>query len=101
MFWFALFPAITLAVYVLVIRPKLKEFRVAADIIAKIDAAGVSRWQKLKLWLLGQKTWLAGCVGVLVTVLPGALDGLHLVDWSAFFAEDVALKISGASRSTG
>ncbi len=96
MFWFALFTAASLAVYLVVIRPKLKEFRLVAGILDKIDEAGLSRWQKFKLRLLGQKTWLSGAVGVFVTVLPGALENLHLVDFSAFFAEGVALKISGA-----
>ncbi|ACK51974.1 hypothetical protein Msil_3064 [Methylocella silvestris BL2] len=96
MLWFALLTAASLAVYFLFIRPKLKEFRVIAGILDKIDEAGLSGWQKFKLRLLGQKTWLSGAIGVFVTVLPGALDNLHLVDFSAFFAEEVALKISGA-----
>ncbi|PNG25517.1 hypothetical protein [Methylocella silvestris] len=96
MIWFALFSTASLAVYFLLIRPKLKEFRLIAGILGKIDEAGLSGWEKFKLRLLGQKTWLSGAVGVFVTVLPGALENLHLVDFSAFFAEGVALKISGA-----
>ncbi len=95
MFWFVITALASLGVYFGVIRPKLKEFRTAADILAKIDSAGLTQWQKLKLWSLGQKTWFSGAAGVLVTVLPDALDRLHLVDFSAFFTQEIALKISG------
>ncbi len=95
MFWFALFSGATIAVYLAVIRPQLAQFRATAGILAAIDAAGLARWQAIRLRLLGLKTWFFGCLGILVTVLPAALESLHLVDWTTFFTPEVALKISG------
>lgn len=107
MIWFALFTAATLAVYFFVVRPKLKEFRLTAGILDHLDDFALAGWQRVRLRLLGLKTWLLGCLGVLVAALPqlldgiahvapGALESLHLVDFSAFFAPEIALKISGA-----
>jgi hypothetical protein len=96
MFWFLLVSVASFGVFFGIVLPELQKFRVTADIIAKIETDGVTRWQKIKLWLLGLKTPLSGLIGVLVTALPGALEQLHLVDFSAFFTADIALKISGA-----
>ncbi|PNG26994.1 hypothetical protein [Methylocella silvestris] len=107
MFWFALFSAATLAVYFSIIRPKLKQFRLTTGIIDELDDYALAGWARIKLRVLGLKTWILGVAGIGVAALPqlldglahiapGALESLHLVDFSAFFAPEVALKISGA-----
>lgn len=94
MIWFALASVAGFGVYLFVIRPKLRQFRFIGGIFDQIDAAGASRWNKFKLWLLGQKTPISGLIGVFVTTIPGVLEQLHLIDFSAFVTPDLALKIS-------
>ncbi|WP_395664552.1 hypothetical protein [Methylocella sp.] len=95
MTWFALVLAAGVAVYMFVIRPKLREFRATAG-VAEAASAASSGWARLRLRLLGLKTCLFGAAGVLTAALPGALEQLRLVDFSAFFSADTALKISSA-----
>ncbi len=96
MFWFVLATVASFGVFFGIVWPQLQKFRAVADIVGKIEADGATRWQKIRLWLLGLKTPLSGLIGILITTLPDALVNLHLVDFSAFFTPDLALKISGA-----
>lgn len=96
MLWFVFATVSSLIVYLWVIRPKLVEFRIIAGILAKIDADGLSLWQRIKLRLLGTKTTILGMAGVLITALPGLLDELHLIDFNAFLSSGTALKIGSA-----
>jgi hypothetical protein len=95
MIWFALATIAGFGVYLGVIRPKLRQFRIVASVADKIDASGATGGERVKLWLLGQKTVISGMIGVFVTTMPGILDQLHLIDFSMFVTPDLALKISG------
>lgn len=87
---------LSLIIYLWILRPKLVEFRLVAGIFSKIDSEGLSLWQRVKLRLLGMKTTILGMVGVLVTALPGLLDELRQVEFSAFLSSSAALKIASA-----
>lgn len=94
--WFVMLTAVSCIVYIFVIRPKVREFRSIADIRDRLESAELRPFVKFKLRLLGLKTWSVAAAGVFVTALPGMLETLRLVDFSAFFTPEIALKISGA-----
>ena len=107
MIWlsFALLAALVV-VYLFVIRPKILEFRAAAGIVEQLDGYALKGGKRLKVRLHGLKTWLLGVVGVVAAALPqildalthqapGILEQLRLVDFTAFFSPEVALKVSG------
>lgn len=96
MLWLILSLAALAGVYAFVIRPKLREIRVVAGVFDQLDDYALKGWSRLSLRLQGLKTWSLGVAGVVVAALPGALEQLHLVDFSAFFPPETALKISGA-----
>ena len=88
------FLAAWIALYVLVIRPKLVAFRYTAGIYAKIDVAEAAGRSKIMLWLKGAKVAIIGFVvssSPVLAVLYGQISGL---DWSQFVSSEKA-KILG------
>lgn len=98
--------AALVVVYVSIIRPKILEFRITAGIVDQLDDYALRGVRRIEVRLHGLKTWLLGVLGVVAAALPQILDALahhapmlleqlRLVDFTAFFSPEVALKVSG------
>ncbi len=72
---------------------KLQQMRASVDIRAQAASQGLSRTQKLWLWLLGLKTPICSTFGTIFLFLSTENDSLKAFDWDAFLSHDKAVII--------
>src|ERR1700738_1498683 len=70
-------PALIAIIYILIVRPKIKQYRAVSGIIEKVDAAGASIWGKFLARLSGFKTVILGLLAAIVPQLPPILDEIN------------------------
>ncbi|MCI0467855.1 MAG: hypothetical protein L0Y57_12760 [Beijerinckiaceae bacterium] len=93
--WFLITFAILSALYVFIVRPKIKEYHAVSGILDKIDEAGASAWRKFLARLSGYKTVNLAAAAAILPQLPPILDELNnFTGWHLFLDEGTAQKIA-------
>lgn len=77
-----------LALYILVIRPKLVAFRYTAGIYAELDAIEAGALAKASLWLKGLKVAIIGFVTSSAPVAAVFYERIAGLDWSQFLSSE-------------
>ena len=86
-----------IAIYIFIVRPKLKKFRAITGIIAAADAVGVTWVRRFWVRLSGLKTVILASAAAIMPQLPQIIDELRgFTGWNIFLGDATAAKTTAA-----
>ncbi|MCI0600444.1 MAG: hypothetical protein L0Y60_13145 [Beijerinckiaceae bacterium] len=87
--------AVIIAIYIFVVRPKLRQYHAITGIIDKTDARAKTTWRRAVVRLSGYKTFVLASLAAIIPQIPPILEELNsFKDWHLFFDAGTAQKLS-------
>jgi hypothetical protein len=88
---------IFIAIYIWIVRPRIKTYKYIAGILDDIDGGALHGWALVSARFAGVKTIILSSMAGIIPLLPATFDNLQsYTGWSAFFEQATANKIGAA-----